>query len=228
MSVDFAILKQPAVGADPEPLGTLAKVRAEVERAVAVTIAATGELTGRDWALAYHAILEDGAVAMLRLSPRSTRRTRTPQLEGSWVEALRRIATALGATVLDLQTGVPLGDDDEDVPAPMRTDEFVIELLPASGRDGEIGDAAAIWRNMKVRLGITPRKPSVAGDGWQLRVVGATRGPLRRLELHLAWAGITARTALLKRCATINDGDCWVAYDPVREDVFPLDWFLEP
>jgi hypothetical protein len=118
-------------------------------------------------------------------------------------------------------------DDDEDVPAPAQADDFVIVLVPSAGPKGSIGDAAAIWRNMERRLGITAARPSVRGDGWQLRVVGATTGPLRRLELHLAWEGISARTALLKRCATINDGDNWVALDPARDDVFPLDWFLE-
>lgn len=228
MSVDFSILRYPHTGDDLEPLGTLDEVSASVERTLGVVIAEAGAIAGRDWELEYHAVLEDGAVMMLRCSPRSPCRPRRPQVLVRWVDALRLIASALGAAVLDEQTGVLLGADDEDVPAPEHADDFVIELVPRAGRQGSIGDAVTIWRDMERRLGITALQPAVTGDGWHLRVVGATEGPLRRLELHLGWAGVRARTEILKRCATINDGSGWVALDPVRDDVFPLDWFLEP
>lgn len=224
MSADFSIVKYPITGDDLVPLGTLAEVSARVERALGVAIAEEGTIAGRDWELEYHAVLEDGVVAMLRCSPRAPCNPRKPQVLCAWPDALRAIAAALDAAALDEQNGVPLGADDDDLPAPVRTDDFVIELMPAAGPKGWLGDAAEIWADL-ARLGITIAQPSASGEGWKLRVVGETTGKLRRLELHLAWRDVATRTALLTRCATINDGD-WVALDPAREDVFPLDWFL--
>lgn len=227
MSADFSIVKYPIVGDDLEPLGTLAEVRARVERALGIGIDETGSICGRNWELEYRAVMENGMVTMLSCSPRSPCKPRRPQILGDWADALRSLAAALDAAAIDEQNGVPLGADDEDVPAPEQTEDFVIALVPAAGPKGSIGDAAAIWRGMERRLGITVAQPAVSGAGWQLRVDGATTGPLRRLELHLGWANVSARTALLKLCATINDGDGWVALDEARDDVFPLDWFLE-
>jgi hypothetical protein len=228
VSADFSILKDPIAGDQPEPLGTLDEVRARVERAIGVALAEDGVIAGRAWELAYRAVIEDGVVTMLRCSLRSPCTPRRPQLVGDWADALRSIASALDATALDEQAGVPLGalDDDDDLPAPERTDDFVIALVPSAGPRGSIGDAAEIWRDLERRLGIGAGQPAITGDGWQLRVVGATAGPLRRLELHLGWANVRARTAVLERCATINDGDGWVALDVASGDVFPLDWFL--
>lgn len=225
MSVDFSILKYPVVG-DLQPLGTLAEVSARVENALGFGIAESGAIAGRDWQIDYSATVEDGVVPMVYCALRGRCARGTPQFLGDWPDALRAIASALDAAVLDLQAGVPLGPDDEDVPAPEQTDDFMIELVPRSGREGSMGDAAEIWRDLNRRFGITPLQPTLIGDSWQLRVVGATTGPLRRLELHLGWTSVSARTAVLKRCATINNGG-WVALDPARGDCFPLDWFLE-
>lgn len=117
MSLDFSILKYPVVG-DLEPLGTLAEVSARVQNALGIAIAESGAIAGRGWQIDYTATVEDGVVPMLYCALRSSCRPRRPQLLGDWPDALRSIASALDAAVLDLQVGVPLGADAEDFAAP--------------------------------------------------------------------------------------------------------------
>jgi hypothetical protein len=229
VSVEFLILKYPIVEGEPESLGTVDEVSANLQRSMGIVVTKSGMIAGADWEIEYSMHVEDDLVTMLKCKPSSSCTRRKPQLLGDWMDALRSIASALDAVVLDAQLGVPIGpNDDDDVPAPEQTEDFVIELMPTAGPNGSLGEAPEIWRDLERRFGMTQLKPTIASEseGWRLRVFGATEGPMRRLELHLAWTNIDARTALLKRCASINDGD-WLALDPARGDVFPLDWFLD-
>jgi hypothetical protein len=221
MSLDYLISKWPGEDA----LGTSAEVIARVKDAVGVVLADKGSIAVRDGALRCSFVEEDGVVAMIMAGPDGNCAPRKPQFLGDWMALLQQIALALDAKVIDAQNGVPTTGDDDDVPAPERADDFVIVLMPIAGPDGKIGNAREIWASL-ARLGISHVTPEISGDGWRLRVGAPEVGPARRIELHLSWDDVARRTALLERCATINDGNGWVAIDPTRDDVFPLDWFL--